>query len=413
MISPRSPHESYAATLRESDLDTTALGQDWLRAAATSLERPVQARSPFQETGYFAPDTPNAIAYGFELQRGRRLSLEVTVTSSAAARVFVDLFAISSEDIPQRVAFLEADKSALIYQVENDGRYVVRVQPELLRGVRYTIVQRTLASLPFPIPGKSTATVQSTFGAERDAGARQHQGIDIFVPHGTPATAVTAGVARSSQNTLGGNVVWLHDSLSGRTYYYAHLDRWAIDGVSRVSAGDVLGYVGNTGNARTTPPHLHFGLYQRGAIDPLPFLQVDDPAPSPPMNTAIHLGAIVRTTANRTRFLAGPAAESPAGQMLDRYTIARMHGITASWARVSLPDGTSGYLPVGSLASATAPVRQATFSQQQSLRELPTATAPVVTVVDAHDSLELLGRFGDYVLLRPSRGQAGWTISLD
>jgi murein DD-endopeptidase MepM/ murein hydrolase activator NlpD len=80
-------------------------------------------------------------------------------------------------------------------------------------------------------------------------------------------------------NGLDGTVVWLYDPLAGRTFYYAHLDRWAIDGLTRVRAGDVLGYVGSTGNARGTSPHLHFGMYERGAIDPLPFIRPDDELP--------------------------------------------------------------------------------------------------------------------------------------
>jgi murein DD-endopeptidase MepM/ murein hydrolase activator NlpD len=75
-------------------------------------------------------------------------------------------------------------------------------------------------------------------------------------------------------NRLGGNVVWVWDAERGQALYYAHLDRQDVSAGSRVHAGDVLGRVGNTGNARTTPPHLHFGIYRpiEGAIDPLPFI---------------------------------------------------------------------------------------------------------------------------------------------
>jgi murein DD-endopeptidase MepM/ murein hydrolase activator NlpD len=90
---------------------------------------------------------------------------------------------------------------------------------------------------------------------------------------------VAGGVARRGSNRLGGNVVWLHAPAAGRTFYYAHLDRWAIGAFAWVEAGDVLGYVGTSGNARRTPPHLHFGIYDRGAIDPWPFVRPDDPVP--------------------------------------------------------------------------------------------------------------------------------------
>jgi peptidoglycan LD-endopeptidase LytH len=67
----------------------------------------------------------------------------------------------------------------------------------------------------------------------------------------------------------------------GRVYYYAHLDRYADDlsAGDEVLAGDTLGFVGNTGNARTTPPHLHFGVYTAtGAVNPLPLLMIETPS---------------------------------------------------------------------------------------------------------------------------------------
>jgi peptidoglycan LD-endopeptidase LytH len=408
VVDGRSPHESYANKLRETGLDKTALGQDWLRAAMASLERPLTVQTPFKETGYFAPEEAGAVAYQLELRRGRQLSVELSVDSSTAARVFVDLFTISSDDIPQRVAFLEAERSSLVYEVEKDGRYVLRVQPELLRGVRFTVVQRALASLPFPIPGESTATVQSTFGVTRGAGARLHEGIDIFVPKGTAVAAVTAGFARPSQNTLGGSVVWLHEWPGGRTFYYAHLDRWAIDGLTRVRAGDVLGYVGNTGNARTTPPHLHFGIYQRGAIDPLPFLQADDEQPPPPVRVDFTLGTLVRTNVNRARLRTGSSAQSPSDRLLTRHTIARLSGISTTSVRVSLPDGTVGYVSAASVSGTSSPVRRTAVLNDTPLHEWPTASSPIVNILDRQETADFLGTFDDYALLKPPDGRAGW-----
>ena len=173
---------------------------------------------------------------------------------------------------PERVASL-TEGTTLTFTVPRDGAYVLRIQPELLRSGRFSVLQRTLASLPFPVSGLTAAAVQSEFGAARDAGRRQHEGIDIFAARDTPVLAVVDGVARTGTNTLGGNVVWLRGRAFGESFYYAHLERFAFEGTANVKAGDVLGYVGNTGNARTTAPHLHFGIYDRGAIDPFPFIQ--------------------------------------------------------------------------------------------------------------------------------------------
>ncbi|MGE8638481.1 MAG: M23 family metallopeptidase, partial [Achromobacter sp.] len=80
-------------------------------------------------------------------------------------------------------------------------------------------------------------------------------------------------------NNLGGQVVWVLGPGRQR-HYYAHLDGYAdIQRGQLVAAGDVLGYVGNTGNAQGTPPHLHYGIYDGGAINPYDLLKA---APSVP-----------------------------------------------------------------------------------------------------------------------------------
>src|SRR5690606_27574329 len=86
--------------------------------------------------------------------------------------------------------------------------------------------------------------------------------------------AVTDGtVSFTGERGLGGKQVWLRAGLFGNSIYYAHLDSVAVTSGIRVKTGDTLGFVGNTGNARTTPPHLHFGIYKsRGAVNPLPFV---------------------------------------------------------------------------------------------------------------------------------------------
>jgi murein DD-endopeptidase MepM/ murein hydrolase activator NlpD len=100
--------------------------------------------------------------------------------------------------------------------------------------------------------------------------------VDIFAPRDTPVLAAAPGIVSSVATTRrGGHVVWIWDGARRQSHYYAHLARQAVGPGERVQAGDVIGYVGNTGNARTTPPHLHFGIYAAGdgPIDPLPFVQ--------------------------------------------------------------------------------------------------------------------------------------------
>lgn len=122
-----------------------------------------------------------------------------------------------------------------------------------------------------PIRGLKRDQIANTWGAPRGSD-RTHQGQDIFAPRGTPVLSATEGyIWRIGENDLGGNTVWVIGA-GGRVYYYAHLDRYA----ENLSVGDavttetVIGYVGTTGNAKGTPPHLHFGVYTSGGpIDPL------------------------------------------------------------------------------------------------------------------------------------------------
>jgi len=132
------------------------------------------------------------------------------------------------------------------------------------------------ASLPMPLPGLKGRDLADTWQAPR-APRRRHEGIDIFADRGTPVYATTEGIVFSrGQNALGGNVVWVYGP-GGQRHYYAHLERFAdVAGGDRVRAGTLLGFVGNTGNARTTPAHLHYGVYGKsGAVNPYPLLTTD------------------------------------------------------------------------------------------------------------------------------------------
>ncbi len=109
-----------------------------------------------------------------------------------------------------------------------------------------------------------------TWGAAR-SGGRSHEGVDMMSPQGTPLVAVESGYVQFKTTNLGGNSVWLNGS-SGTRYFYAHLSAW--EGSSRnVSRGEVIGYVGHTGN--TTANHLHFEVHPGGgrAVNPYPYVR--------------------------------------------------------------------------------------------------------------------------------------------
>lgn len=125
-----------------------------------------------------------------------------------------------------------------------------------------------------PLKEVSKNQIADTWHAAR-SNRRLHEGQDIFAPRGTPIYSATSGyIFKVGEDNLGGHTVSVIGA-GGRIYYYAHLDSYA----SNIAVGDpvstrsVLGYVGSSGNANGTPPHLHFGVYTTdGAINPLPLL---------------------------------------------------------------------------------------------------------------------------------------------
>jgi murein DD-endopeptidase MepM/ murein hydrolase activator NlpD len=106
--------------------------------------------------------------------------------------------------------------------------------------------------------------------------------MDVFANREMPVKAVTDDQVQTGTGGIGGNHVWLSGGMLGlgcARYYYAHLDSLDIESGDRVKKSEILGYVGNTDNAKTTPPHLHFGIYSRGPIDPAPFLKPEPVLP--------------------------------------------------------------------------------------------------------------------------------------
>jgi len=411
LFKSESPYEEYLGTLRSAGLDQTALGRDWVRAGDQALARPVSARLPFRETGYCSPETPSAVAYRFELRRGRTLAIDISFDSARPARIFVDLFIQRDTNPPERVASLGTEDSSLSYDVRRDGTYLLRLQPELLRGGRWTVVERTRASLGFPVPGLGVQAVRSGFGADRDAGRRSHQGLDIFAPRGTPVIAIVDGYARASTNELGGNVIWLNDAMRGRTFYYAHLDRWAVDGGATVRTGDTVGFIGTTGNARTTPPHLHFGIYEGGPIDPLPFLAPDDPVPPAIDTSGGKWDEWVRVTAASAMLRSGAHRDADTLQRLQRGAVARVSAMSHRALRVILPDETTGYLDPQAVISAKRPLSRVALDSGTVLRESPANAAPVVERLTARISGDVLGRFGEFTLVRIPDAGTGWVTT--
>lgn len=395
------PHDDYARALDRAGLREAALGRQWQQAADQALRDSLTVTLPVLETGYFRPEQPTAASYRYAVRAGELVHVRLTLAPGPvlAPRVFVDAFALPPGQKPELLKWTATDTTAgsydYSYQATDDARHLLRVQPELLAAGRYTLrLWRGPGLGLFPVKGRTDQAIGSFWGNERDNGARRHEGVDIFAPRGTPAVAATDGyITRTGETKLGGRVVWLADA-QGQHLYYAHLDKQLVQPGQRVRAGDTLGLMGNTGNARTTAPHLHFGIYRagRGAVDPWPFLHREDPIPTP-LAGPDRRGEWVRPRpAQATRQLPATLPLLVLGQR-------------ANWLRVELPNGQLRYVAARTVALAQ-PLRQVVLAAAHEIQAEPTASA--LAMWPLRTPVVVLGESAGYALLRGPTGQQGW-----
>lgn len=188
-------------------------------------------------------------------------------TSAAATGVAVN----PDPEYREYVAAIRKDLAVIVERDRLREPEAVAIERER-RSLR---IGSTLASLRMPVAGVEPYDLQDNFGFDRDGGKRKHRGIDIFAPRGAQVVASASGIITYiGEQRLGGRCLWV-TSGDGTSFYYAHLDRWApgLKQGMRIRKGDLLGYVGTTGNAINTPPHLHFQIVSNDeALNPYPHL---------------------------------------------------------------------------------------------------------------------------------------------
>lgn len=409
-----SPHEAYAVALRDAGLVETALGNEWLVTAERALSEPTAVSLPYREAVYVAAGEARAFGYRVALQQGQMLSVLVEREAREPVRIFVDAFdpPRDSTEGPRLRESADDDGLALTLEADEADTVLVRVQPELLRDVRLTITIEARGALAFPVSGRDTRAVQSFFGASRDAGARSHHGIDIFAPRGTPVIAAAAGRASVRENRLGGKVVFVRDQERGISLYYAHLDSQIVASGAQVQIGDTLGLVGNTGNARSTPPHLHFGIYRRGQGPRNPYPYVHQPRGGPPSvgRDSALLGQLARVRIATAVVRSMPDGDAPELGRLGRRQVVRVIGTGGGWARTEASDGSRGYVRVSQLVSASGSLGSERLAAAAALRDAPEATALVKASLAAGEWVEVLGAADGARLVRVNGGMTGWLV---
>jgi hypothetical protein len=191
---------------------------DWLAAATRALQQPVAVSVPFVEEALVDPARPSSLGYAVTLARGQTLTVQVSVATDTPGRVFVDLFEPNTNRLStsRPVASAPEDQTELSHEAQRSGTYLLRVQPELLRGGHLRVTSTPAPSLQFPVSGGGASNIQSDYGDARDGGRRSHEGVDIFAPRGTPVVASSDGiVTQVGENRLGGRVVWVWNPARG------------------------------------------------------------------------------------------------------------------------------------------------------------------------------------------------------
>jgi SH3-like domain-containing protein len=223
--------------------------------------------------------------------------------------------------------------------------------------------------------------------------------------------AATNGYIRAvNENGLGGKVVWLADENRNQVLYYAHLDSQLVRGGERVKTGDTLGLVGNTGNARTTAPHLHFGIYRsgKGAFDPFPALQLATESPQPVIADMKRLATWARVGAKKASVRLSPDTKAALLTEVDKHTPVYITGGAGNWYKVKLPNDQTGYISSTLIENLEKPLRTKRLQASEVLLEQPDTLAPYITTLEAGASLPVLAENDAYLYVQTAQGEQGW-----
>lgn len=193
----------------------------------------------------------------------------------AAARERLDAAESSraQDALEALITTLLDERSALVLAAADARVAADETQDALARAQAAEVARARVEAIAtygmFPVVGPNEYI--DSWGFPR-SGGRRHKGTDIMAAAGTPVVAVRDGVVTSGSSSLGGITLWL-EADDGTRYYYAHLQSVEI-GSGQVTTGQVIGYVGSTGNASASAPHLHFEIHRPEAVNPYPELEL-------------------------------------------------------------------------------------------------------------------------------------------
>ncbi|MBE8719629.1 M23 family metallopeptidase [Sphingobacterium pedocola] len=313
----------------------------WKASHERAMADPLQIELPYLATIQIGHPDASAIVYAVSVKQGQQLVAELKRPSDGVG-FLLEFFNSNTTPSKKLLAELSSASSTVEWSAHDDDSVRISLQPLLNDSAVYHVKIYTQPAYHFPVIGKDNGAIQSFWGADRDGGARRHEGIDIFAARGTPVLAVSDGRIdfAGERGTLGGKQIWLSENKLGFRVYYAHLDSTAVHSGRQVLRGDTVGFVGNTGNAAGGPPHLHFGVYGRGgAVDPLNFVK-KFAIPTDWEYDTLQPKALTE----RMLLRAGPGTSYPTRLQLDKGEPVKLLAQTGKWLHVVARDTIAGFV---------------------------------------------------------------------
>jgi peptidoglycan LD-endopeptidase LytH len=405
-LASASPYERYVRNLESANLKGRPMVREWIDAGERALHDSIMITLPFTETGHFLSHRPEARSYQFDALDGQVITINGALKVTEDAKFFADLFVLRDHKW-KHVASSDSSLT-LSHEFTRNSRCLLRIQPELLVNAYYTISVGLTPILINPVSGANNKSIQSFWGDSRDGGRRKHEGVDIFAKKGTPIVAPTGGtISRVGYSKLGGKVVWMYDQKRGHSYYFAHLDSQYVTRGKLVKQGQVIGTVGNTGNAKNTPAHLHFGIYQAKAKDPLYYIKTLEQLESTlAVDTSFRFLPFTIMSKNAT-IRKGPGEKFATLGTFDKGTYLHVIAQSRDWYRIALPDNQQGFVIKKDVA-ATGKGSPSILDRPRELLTTVTNRGTVVRMLTKAANVEMIGKFDNYLRIRTLDGLEGW-----
>lgn len=313
----------------------------WKVSHQRAMAAPLTIGLPYSASIAIKHTNASALVYTTTVKRGEQVIAEIRKPTDTS-RFMMEFFNGGPTSSESLLAELPYAQSGIHWVAREDDSIRISLQPTLQdSGIYHVKIYKQPAYL-FPVAGKDNRAMQSFWGAGRDGGARSHEGIDIFAAKGTPVVAVADGrVSSSGEKGLGGKQVWLRETITNSSVYYAHLDSFIVSSGDAVMRGDTLGFVGNTGNAAGGAPHLHFGVYgMGGAVDPLAFIK-QLPVPD---DQTFDIERPVKLATN-IPLRTGPGIKYATLLQLNKNEPMKIQARSGNWLHVMARDSIAGFVP--------------------------------------------------------------------